>query len=757
MDFATAWANGKAEKPAVRKKLEAKKKRLSCRKQGSFMLSYSPMLTRIAIAAGLVLLLAWPASAQDVPVSGTPPHIDRSKPQVVRTPQTVIQPDVVNEGNDGLAATISSPATPAAWARQTIAIAPCAVPPKIDGRLGDPCWKTATHASGFFRLGGAAGIADADQTEAWLTADSTHLYIAFHCLDSHPESIHANQIQRNGSIGEDDYVSVDIDSQNSHHGYSTFQVTARGTQGQYLEGGTADNITWAGDWKAAAVRTKDGWTAELSIPFALLRYSKGAKAFGIDLSRKLAREPSLENWPYLPPDGNNNESLYIHEFTGIHPPFLAPRPIFLPYTLLTGGSGNSGRFGLDIKYPLSTTITGVASLFPDFQTIEQDVTSINFSYTEKLLNDRRPFFAEGSSYLPYRDLFYSRRIGVLDGGLKIAGKQGDNAVGLLATDTRGAAAENAVVFALSHDLGLYSHAAVNFVSDIVPGQPSNQVAKFEGQYGWRVGHDSWSFTANHTPSWQGGRLQDSKDYWGFNTTALPGHPTYSVNHVDIGPGYVTNLGFEPDLNEKGTSANIEQYNQFDKGRLRLYDINISATSYQHHTGGFFQNDYNGGVYLESREGYSVNVNIDQSRRDDFHDHANQASFGWGKRTLYQRGSISDTVGRQGGELYNFFTLNQGVLVSRPFSLQLNFNRLRLGGSHSTQTILTGNYLLSGERSLGARIVNQAGADQGGGLGTNIYFSFGQHVRSGADLFLLFGDPNSPKTRGKVTLKVIRPF
>ena len=153
----------------------------------------------------------------------------------------------------------------------------------------------------------------------------------------------------------------------------------------------------------------------------------------------------------------------------------------------------------------------------------------------------------------------------------------------------------------------------------------------------------------------------------------------------------------------------------------------------------------------------MDFNIDQSQRDQFRDHANQAQFGWGNRTLYQRGNISETVGRQASQPYNFLTLTQGVLVSRPFSLQLNYSRLRLGDSHSTQSILTGNYLLSAERSLGFRIVSQAGADQGTGLGTDIYFSFGQHVRSGSDLFLLFGDPNSPTTRGKVTLKIIRPF
>ena len=205
------------------------------------------------------------------PVNGAAPHVGNSVPQVVPTPPTVTQPSVANNGGqpggrDLLASSVSSPATPTAWVRQTIPVAPCLVPPKIDGRLDDACWRTATRGSGFFRLGGASPIDPANQTEAWICADGTHLYVAFHCLDAHPELMHASQTQRDGKISEDDYVGIDIDSQNNHHGLSTFSVTPRGTQSEVLEGGTADNITWAGDWRAATARTKDGWTAETVYP-----------------------------------------------------------------------------------------------------------------------------------------------------------------------------------------------------------------------------------------------------------------------------------------------------------------------------------------------------------------------------------------------------------------------------------------------------------------------------------------------------------
>ncbi len=392
----------------------------------------------------------------------TDPNAASSKvPQVVPSPPTQpLGPGSPSGDPDFDAASASvipaPPDPPSVWTRGTHIIAPCTVAPQIDGRLNDACWKTATHVRGFYRNGG--GKPSAQQTEIWICADRTHLYVAFHCLDSQPGLIRSSMTQRNGNIGRDDFVGFDIDSQGTRHGFSTFIANARGTQLEILEGGTADNITWAGDWKAATQRTKNGWNCEMAIPFALMRYPKGATSFGMVFYRLIGRETSLQSWPYIPAAGVDNatEPQFLDTFTGIAPPFYAPRPIFLPYTLVTGGTGNSARTGLDIKYPLSTTITGVGTLYPDFQTIEQDVTNINFSYNEKLLTDRRPFFAEGSSFLPDQDMFYSRRVGTVDGGLKVVGKQGATTVGLLTTASRGNDAQSAAVLNLQQDIGLYS-------------------------------------------------------------------------------------------------------------------------------------------------------------------------------------------------------------------------------------------------------------------------------------------------------------
>ncbi len=690
----------------------------------------------------------------------------KPKAQVVPTPPTLGPGQTT--GGEIVDTDIPAPLIPSgAWARHTYTIPQCAQPPTIDGLLSDAAWKTALRARGFYRYGG--GTPSAQQTETWVCADKTHLYFAFRCRDQHPNLIQASMTQRNGNLGHDDYVGMDIDSQGSRHGYSTFIVTARGALFEQLEGGTADNITWAGDWKAATQRTARGWTCEMSIPFALMRYPKGAKAFNLILYRQIGRETSLQSWPYMPPAGVNgsNEPQYLDTFGGIAPPVITPRPTFLPYTLATAGTGNSVREGLDIKYPLSTTLTGVGTIFPDFQTIEQDVTNINFSYNEKLLSDRRPFFAEGSDFLPAQDLFYSRRIQTVDGGLKVVGKQGDTSIGVLATGSRGQDSQSASVVNVRQDLGLYSYVAGNLADSIQHGLASNQVAKLEGVYGWQAGPTRYLLQADHLPSWQGGKIAGGKDFFQFRNRPTQGHPGFSLNYQDIGPRFTSNLGFNPELDLRGTAANFYQYNQFDRGWLEGYNVGSSLSAYQHHTGGFFHNDFDNYANIYTRKGLSFDLEYDIGRRnqlnsdsnqlDHFHDHVLTTGFGWAQKTLYQQGNISENVGRQGGQPYNFLTLSQGVLVSRPFSVQLNLSRLALGTTKSTQAIATGTYRLSEARTLGARVVSQAGADQGAGLGTNIYFSFSQQVRQGTDLFLLFGDPNSPRTRGKFTLKIVHPF
>ena len=623
------------------------------------------------------------------------------------------------------------------------------LPPKIDGILDDPCWKTATHIRGFYRYKSNDPIAE--QTEAWICADSTHLYFAFHCLDSHPNEIKASETQREGDLSHDDVVAVAIDSQTNRRNLSQFTVSARGTQQTQLEGGTANNLTWAGDWVAATHRTADGWTAEISIPFRILRYPRGAKSFGIALARQLARETNIEIWPYIPPAGNSNPMPYLGDLQGVEVPYYAPKPTILPYVLGSAGATNTLTGGVDVKYPITTTMTGIASLFPDFRTVEDTIQNLSFSYTQKYLPDSRPFFVEGNNYLFDTSLFYSQTIPMVDEGAKIVGKQGPTTVYALATNAREDGGGQSALFAeASQDLGLYSQVGFAALSNNTAGQPANRVERLFGQYGsMRQGRNTW-FAANDTESQLAGGSPDRSTYLQVGSQAGPNKPFMQVYYSGIGPNFVNELGLIPTVDQTGGGFTVSQTNVYDKGRLEIASATLSGNSFRHETGGFFQDDANLNLNWMVRSGWAYSLSFDSNKFYPYIDNTGTAAISWGQKTLFQQGSLSAQIGNNEDLPYQYVTLAQGVMASKLLSFNAMLAYERLGPDVNTQSILTGTYRLSSEQTIGGRIVQQNG-------NLDVFLSYSRRLRHGTDIFILIGDPNSAQTRGLITVKLVRPF
>jgi hypothetical protein len=619
----------------------------------------------------------------------------------------------------------------------------CPKPPQIDGILDDDCWKSAAHVPQFYR--DTSPILE--QTEAYVCCDASQLYVAFRCFDSHPELIRAAETQRDGNFFNEDFVGLFIDSQHTRHGYSQFTVSALGTQSRYAEGGTASNITWAGDWRAAAHRSAGGYDVEMAIPFKLLRHPNGARAFTIAFTRKLARETSNEYWPEIPRDAPNRAD-YFAELTNLPLQFHRPQPVFLPYVLTSAGSGNTITTGLDIKYPLTSGLTGLATLHPDFATIEQNVTDINFSYTAQYVSDQRPFFAEGSQYLP--DSFYSPAVGNIDEGFKVTGKQGNTSIGLLTTNRGGTDFQRVNVGRIAQELNPLSEIGFNYVGDNQKGLPSNQVATPWIYYGWRTGRGSLQISASHAATWEGGEQGDASDGYGVGWNDGLGRPQIQIYGYDIGPKYVSDLGFTPNVNVRGSGVIVGQSNSFDHGYLQSYFVNAGYGKGDFHTGGFFADGFNTRVSLASRTGNSISASLSQGRHLQFRDHVNSVSLGWNSKSQYGRGRITGSFGTQQDKSYRFLAFFQGYALSRKMNMSLSVNHLDLGSFHTTQTVFSPQYRLTAERSIGGRIVSQD-------HNTNIYVSFAQKVRAGSDIYLLFGDPNSPRSRGLVQMKVVTPF
>ena len=186
----------------------------------------------------------------------------------------------------------------------------------VNGMLDEPAWKNASVADGFWMT--EKDQWPAEKTEVLVIADDGHLYFGFRAYDSQPDKILAYQTRRDGGLGLDDQVGVELDPFHNHREISTYSINSIGTQDDAIAGGRARNIQWKGDWTAAAVRTDYGWSAEIAIPFEILNYRDGNTTFGINLVRYHNRTDEWSRWADLTPQNKPEEM-------GLGPVFAIPK------------------------------------------------------------------------------------------------------------------------------------------------------------------------------------------------------------------------------------------------------------------------------------------------------------------------------------------------------------------------------------------------------------------------------------------------
>ena len=247
----------------------------------------------------------------------------------------------------------------------------------------------------------------------------------------------ATQLTRDASPGVDDRVTLELDPHHDHRSVSRFTVTARGTQSDAIAGGRAAVAAFKGRWTAAAQRTPTGWTAELAIPFALLDVDPKTDTIGVNFSRYQHRTRESSYWADVTPQRLADEAGHL---TGLRvPTTTSPRSLATSQYLSSnprrtpGATPGESATGADVRYQWGRGLTSMISARPDFSGVDGDVASAGFSYTEKFVADRRPFFQEGRTFFGDRELFYSGRIEDFDVGVKTFGRVDDYQVGVLAT------------------------------------------------------------------------------------------------------------------------------------------------------------------------------------------------------------------------------------------------------------------------------------------------------------------------------------
>ncbi|MCH7804503.1 MAG: carbohydrate binding family 9 domain-containing protein, partial [Acidobacteria bacterium] len=313
--------------------------------------------------------------------------------------------------------------------------------PLIDGRLDDPVWQYVTGTSEFYQREPVEGEAATEETTVYILYDQTHLYIGVELLDSDPLQIRASDLQRDSTLDNDDSFTVAIDSFHDHRNAFVFRLNPLGTRYDAVIRQENHNFdrAWDEQWTAAAVRTDQGWSAEFSIPFKILRFSGAEEqVWGINFERIIKRKNESAYWSGWERDFSFYHISQAGHLEGLIDIKQAERLRIRPYVL--GGVENFaatssplgtkavGDVGIDdLKIAVTSNLTADLAFNPDFGQVEVDAQQVNLTRFSLFFREKRPFFIEGAESLrmglgllhfgpPPVELFHSRRIGLSDAG-----------------------------------------------------------------------------------------------------------------------------------------------------------------------------------------------------------------------------------------------------------------------------------------------------------------------------------------------------
>jgi hypothetical protein len=174
------------------------------------------------------------------------------------------------------------------------------IPPNIDGKLEDPCWKNACAINKFILLN-ATDMAG-QKTEAFVLYDEKNLYIALRCYDSRINKISKLYAKHDDPIWKDDSVEIFIDIDHTKKDYFQLAVNAIGAKlDTKWESGKSD-IKWnAENWKAISFIGPDFWSVEMTVPLKSLS-SKPIKkdtVWGFNIARSARSHAEYSSWAPL--------------------------------------------------------------------------------------------------------------------------------------------------------------------------------------------------------------------------------------------------------------------------------------------------------------------------------------------------------------------------------------------------------------------------------------------------------------------------
>ena len=443
----------------------------------------------------------------------------------------------------------------------------------------------------------ADGTQPSQNTDVYLAYDQHNLYAVFVCWDTEPGKIRARMTRRE-DIFSDDSAEIMIDTFNDARRGYTFAANPLGIQWDALwtEGSIGNGLpadysgfdpSFDTVWRSDGRLTGQGYILAMAIPFKSLRFpNTDRQEWRIILNRSIPRTNENLFWPRIT---NRIQGRFNQAATAAGLDHVSPgRNIqLIPYGLLRGFRDIDHRdptdpffesrtlqpeAGLDAKFILHDSFVLDATVNPDFSQVESDQPQITVNQRfEVFFPEKRPFFLENSNYFTTPiNMVFTRRIGHPEFGLRLTGKSGPWAVGVLASDDRAPGEALPPTDPHSGDRATFTIARVS--RDILDQSTIGAIftdREFGGGYNRVAGLDG-NLKLNQNWRVQGAAVTSSTvDVVAGTRSAGPGYKidleragrkfNLQSLYLDYSPGFVTETGFVNRVDIRQENVNTSYY------------------------------------------------------------------------------------------------------------------------------------------------------------------------------------------------------
>jgi hypothetical protein len=292
--------------------------------------------------------------------------------------------------------------------------------PIVDGNIDNIFYLKSVKATDFTTLNPRPGLPSEFKTDVYVLYDDQYLYIAAKLFDKAPESM-IKDLSPRDQLTNTDYFGVVLDPyQTGLTGFSFF-VSAAGVQFDAKNELDDEDSSWNDVWKSAVELQDDGWSVEIAIPYAAIRFPvEEINNWNINFTRVNRRTREESFWNEIDPAENGflSQMGKIEGIKDIDVPLRLSLTPYIATNLNTFVNSNGAQDfqsafngGLDLRYGINEAFTLDMVLIPDFSQVQSDVIELNLSPFEQQFQENRPFFTEGLELFQTANIFFTRRIG----------------------------------------------------------------------------------------------------------------------------------------------------------------------------------------------------------------------------------------------------------------------------------------------------------------------------------------------------------